>query len=239
MDPQRSAPLRYRARASTGSVVLADSDAAVRVDVPGDVPVLWFPRTDVRSEALGGLDAGLWQGGDDDLADHVAFDHESVDVVVIDARPGDDERDVTVKRFPTWGDAADLIDVMDVRPDGERRYLSPARSDGRRPVVEGSQMLGPGDRGRRAPRARRGGWCRRRWSSPAPPTPRAPYAIELDPISERPDVHRPRRPRRAGRPDLRRRHAAPRRHRARRHPPRRARFPTCPARTSRRRTTCR
>jgi acyl-CoA thioesterase len=32
--------------------------------------------------------------------------------------------------------------VLDVRPAGERAYVSVARSDGRRPVVEGSQMLG-------------------------------------------------------------------------------------------------
>ena len=49
---------------------------------------------------------------------------------------------MTIKRFPTWGDAAHLIDVMDVRPDGDLSYISVARTDERRPVVEGSQMLG-------------------------------------------------------------------------------------------------
>ena len=51
---------------------------------------------------------------------------------------------MTIKRFPTWGDAAHLIDVLDVRPtDGSNPASSAvARSDGRRPVVEGSQMLG-------------------------------------------------------------------------------------------------
>jgi acyl-CoA thioesterase len=34
-----------------------------------------------------------------------------------------------------------LIDLLDVRPDGDLRFVSTARSDGRRPVVEGSQML--------------------------------------------------------------------------------------------------
>ena len=57
------------------------------------------------------------------------------------ASPGRAERDITVKRFPTWGDASDLISVLDVRPDGDLRYVGLARSDGRRPVVEGSQML--------------------------------------------------------------------------------------------------
>ena len=57
------------------------------------------------------------------------------------AGTGTSDRDVTVKQFPTWGDAADLIDLLDVRPDGGLSFTSVARSDGRRPVVEGSQML--------------------------------------------------------------------------------------------------
>jgi acyl-CoA thioesterase/uncharacterized protein (DUF427 family) len=75
------------------------------------------------------------------LADFAAFDHDRVRVELVDAREGDDARDVTAKRFPTWGDAADLIDILDVRPDGERRYVSVALGDPRRPIVEGSQML--------------------------------------------------------------------------------------------------
>jgi acyl-CoA thioesterase II len=49
---------------------------------------------------------------------------------------------VTTTPLPTWGDAADLIDILDVRPDGERRYTSVVRGRWTRPVVEGSQMLG-------------------------------------------------------------------------------------------------
>jgi acyl-CoA thioesterase/uncharacterized protein (DUF427 family) len=76
------------------------------------------------------------------LSDHAAFDHDRVHVELIDGRPGDDERDVTSKRFPTWGDASQLIDLLDVRPHGERRYRSTVRGGWRRPVVEGSQVLG-------------------------------------------------------------------------------------------------
>ncbi len=50
--------------------------------------------------------------------------------------------DSPVVEFPNWGDAADLIDMMDVRPTGDGRYVSVPRADWRRPVVEGSQMLG-------------------------------------------------------------------------------------------------
>jgi acyl-CoA thioesterase len=42
----------------------------------------------------------------------------------------------------TWGDASHLIDLLDVRAEGDGRYVSTARGDERRPVVEGSQMLG-------------------------------------------------------------------------------------------------
>ncbi len=63
-------------------------------------------------------------------------------VEVLDGLRDDDGRDITVKGFPTWGDARDLIGVMDVQPDGNRLYVGAARTDGRRPVVEGSQMLG-------------------------------------------------------------------------------------------------
>src|SRR5206468_2223354 len=41
-----------------------------------------------------------------------------------------------------WGTAADLIDILDVRPDGDGSYVSVTRGDNsQRPVVEGSQML--------------------------------------------------------------------------------------------------
>ena len=71
-----------------------------------------------------------------------AFDDERVRVELIDREPGDEFRDVSVKRFPVWGDAADLVDVMDVRRQAPARYVSVTRPSPRRPVVEGSQMLG-------------------------------------------------------------------------------------------------
>jgi hypothetical protein len=118
--------------------VIAESGSTVRTDVSDSAPQLWFPRADVRTDALAPLTDGMWTEGAGELADHIAFDHERVDLALVDARPGDDERDVTTKRFPTWGDASDLVDVMDVRPEGDGNFTSPARSDWRRPVIEGS-----------------------------------------------------------------------------------------------------
>lgn len=177
-----SLPLPYRARASSGRADLADSDAAVRVDVVDGPSVLWFPRADLAPGALDGLDAGAWWSGDGDLADHVAFDHDVVDLVVVDAREGDDLRDVTTKRFPNWGDAADLVDLLDVRPDGDLRHLCRARADWRRPVVEGSQMLGQAvvAASRHVP-GRRVVSASMVFLRAA--DAREPYAIDLDPIS--------------------------------------------------------
>jgi acyl-CoA thioesterase-2 len=76
------------------------------------------------------------------LSGLAAFDHDRVRVELVDADARAAPRDVTLKRFPTWGDAAQLVDVLDLRPDGDCRYVSVARSNWRRPVVEGSQMLG-------------------------------------------------------------------------------------------------
>ncbi|HUC37725.1 MAG TPA: acyl-CoA thioesterase domain-containing protein [Acidimicrobiales bacterium] len=49
---------------------------------------------------------------------------------------------MTVDQSPVWGDASDLVDVLDVRPEREGRYKSVVRGHNVRPVVEGSQMLG-------------------------------------------------------------------------------------------------
>jgi len=117
-----------RARAWWSGQLVADSTAAVRVDLTNEAPVLHFPSADVRFDLLPA--DGLVRRADG----FVAFDHDRVRVEVFDG--GD------VKRFPTWGDVSDLVDLLDVRPDGTARYVSTCRSDWRRPVVEGSQMLG-------------------------------------------------------------------------------------------------
>ncbi len=71
-----------------------------------------------------------------------AFDQERIRVELEDAWSGHHARDATFKRFPTWGEASDLVAMLDVRPEGDGIFVSVARSDPRRPVVEGSQMLG-------------------------------------------------------------------------------------------------
>ena len=140
-----SRPCGLRARAWWGDQLVAESTATVLVEAPGRPPALYFPCSDIRLDLVG--PDMLWRVTHDTpevgwLSDYAAFDHDRVRVELIDEMDGDDARDVTVKRFPTWGDASHLVDILDVRPDGEGSYVGVARSQERRPVVEGSQMLG-------------------------------------------------------------------------------------------------
>jgi acyl-CoA thioesterase II len=139
----------YRARAWWGDRLVVASGICLCGEAPGERPVLFFPVADVEP----GLDFAALEGLSEclrpveplaELADHIAFDQDRVRVEIIDEAAGDAPRQVTSKRFPTWGDAAHLVDVMDVRPtdDTNRSFVTVARSDERRPVVEGSQMLG-------------------------------------------------------------------------------------------------
>jgi acyl-CoA thioesterase/uncharacterized protein (DUF427 family) len=200
----------WPARAWWGDELVAESAAAIRVEEPGRPPALYFPCADVRLDRfrddgdrttcpvkgaarLWSLDgpgdgAGvLWRftgprPGLDWLAGLAAFDHDRVRVELVDAAEGDAPRDVTTKRFPTWGDAAHLVDVLDVRPAGEGRYTSVARGDWRRPVVEGSQMLGQAvvAAGRHAP-GRRVVSAHMVFLRPA--DARQPLALDLDELS--------------------------------------------------------
>jgi acyl-CoA thioesterase len=120
-----------------GRVVATSSSARV-IERPEGPPALAFPAVDVTDD----IDPSTLSK--DVAGDLVVFDQDHDDVVieVVDTVEGDDARDVTIKRFPIWGDAADLVALLDVRPDDEGRSVTVVRSDHRRGVVEGSQMLG-------------------------------------------------------------------------------------------------
>ena len=158
--------------------------------------------------------------GEPGLADYVAFDQDRVVVEVTDEDDGDEERDVTVKRFPTWGDAAHLVDVMDVRPTDEGLQLRHGRPE-RRPTARrrGQPDARPGHRGRR-PACR--GPPRRRGQHDLPAVGRCPSAAALGTgrAQLRPHVLRLGGPGVPARPPVRRGHAAARRALRRRHPAR-------------------
>jgi len=72
---------------------------------------------------------------------YVEFDHRRVRVELIDGAPDAEPRDITVRRFPDWGDVGDLVDVLDVEPVGEGRYAGRPYTGAVARIVEGSQLL--------------------------------------------------------------------------------------------------
>jgi acyl-CoA thioesterase II len=137
----RITPYPYRACAWRDGQLLAESASCLVSEVAGEPARLWFPVGDLPA---GPPDAFVVDppAAAPALAGHRGFDPGRVRLEVVDAGPGDEARDVTRKQFPTWGDAADLVRLLDVEPDGDGAFVGGVHSDGRRPVVEGSQMLG-------------------------------------------------------------------------------------------------
>jgi len=72
----------------------------------------------------------------------LALDPAELRIAVDDRWPGRRDGAGTVNLFPRWGDLADLVRLMDVRPEGPGLYAAPIYEDRRRNVVEGSQLLG-------------------------------------------------------------------------------------------------
>jgi acyl-CoA thioesterase-2 len=132
----------FEARAWLDDTLIAVSSEALRVEQPGATPMLCFPARDVRGELAAGDEVLLPSAP----TGYVAFDpsHARVRVMLVDGFASEHERDRTLKRFPTWGDAEDLIDILNVRPYDDRSYVSMPRdntANRHRGVVEGSQML--------------------------------------------------------------------------------------------------
>ncbi len=76
---------------------------------------------------------------------YVAFYQERVRVELEERWPGDDDpRAVRTRRFPVWGDASDLVHLIDVDEVSPGRFVGPAYPDTPRDVVEGGQMLAQG-----------------------------------------------------------------------------------------------
>lgn len=135
-------PCPFEARAWLNEELVAVSSAALRVERPGATPMLCFPTRDVHGKLPGAGEGVLLPFVPDG---YVAFDtsHERVRVMLVDRVPGEPERDHTLVRFPTWGDATEFIEMLDVQPD-EHGYLSKTRDNSANPhrdVVEGSQLL--------------------------------------------------------------------------------------------------
>jgi acyl-CoA thioesterase-2 len=176
-------PWRGRGRVRLGDRVLAESDACLIVMESDHVAQLYFPEACVAWEhfaATGHHTICPFKGEADywtlvaarpplenvvwayrkpfdevaGLAGYVAFYCDRLEVELVDAFPSDPGREV-VYRFPHWGDAADLLRLLDVAPIAEGRFTSPPypdpplgtffpqlRDKQPRLVVEGGQLLG-------------------------------------------------------------------------------------------------
>jgi uncharacterized protein (DUF427 family)/acyl-CoA thioesterase len=161
-------PFRGTARAWHDDLLIAESNSALRVLEKDHVERLYFPESDVRFDLFEANDhhsvcpfkgeADYWTLTATDpaqedviwayptpldevagLKGHVGVYHERLRVELEER--GSDERDVHTTRVPTWGDADDLIRLVDVQPNGPDRFVGPPYRDKTRNVVEGGQFL--------------------------------------------------------------------------------------------------
>jgi uncharacterized protein (DUF427 family)/acyl-CoA thioesterase len=176
-------PWRGRGRVRLGDRVLAESDACLIVEESDHAAQLYFPEACVAWEHFEATDhhticpfkgeADYWTLVDSDpplenvvwayrapleevagLAGYVAFYPDRLEVELVEEFPSDPGHEV-VHRVPPWGDAADLLRLLDVTPIAEGRFASPPypdpplgtffpqlRDKQARLVVEGGQLLG-------------------------------------------------------------------------------------------------
>lgn len=177
-------PWRGRGRVRLGERVLTESDACLIVKESDHAPQLYFPATSVAWQHFEATDhhticpfkgeADYWTLVASDpplenvawsyrtpleevagLAGYVAFYADRLEVELLEAFPKDPGHEV-VHRVPHWGDAADLLRLLDVTPTGEGRFASPPYPDPPlgtffpqlvkrqqpRLVIEGGQQLG-------------------------------------------------------------------------------------------------
>ncbi|MFI5048039.1 MAG: DUF427 domain-containing protein [Acidimicrobiia bacterium] len=162
-------PARGVARAFHGDLLLAESANALRVQETFHVERLYFPVEDVRWEhftptehttrcpfkgdatywsltAVDPLEENVvWHYSDPyeevaGIAGHVCFYQERTRITIDDDWP--DGTTVTTG-FPAWGDASDLLRLIDVAPAGDGRFVSEPYPTERN-VVEGGHQLAQG-----------------------------------------------------------------------------------------------
>jgi uncharacterized protein (DUF427 family)/acyl-CoA thioesterase len=157
------------ARVWYGDTLLAESDKARLLTETKHVDRLYIPEADVRWEHFERSDlhticpfkgqADYWTLTASDPAEknivwaypdpfdevagiqgHVAFYQDRVRIEIED-RWADGEG-YTKSRFPIWGDATDLLHLMDAQPTGPGTFVAPTWRDTTRNVIEGGQLLG-------------------------------------------------------------------------------------------------
>jgi acyl-CoA thioesterase-2 len=160
-------PCEATARVWHGDLLLAESDSCLRVEETKHVDRLYFPEADVRWEHFEANDhhsicpfkgeADYWSltaterpeenlvwtyrrpfdevGG---IEGYVGFYHEKVRIELEEKWPG--AATSPTHRFPAWGDARDLLGLIDVEEVAPGHFVG-AEYETPRNVVEGGQML--------------------------------------------------------------------------------------------------
>jgi uncharacterized protein (DUF427 family)/acyl-CoA thioesterase len=176
-------PWRGRGRVRHGGRVLAESDACLLVLESDHAAQLYVPEDAVDWTQLAPTghhtvcpfkgEADYWTLVASDpplanvawayrrpfpqvagLAGHVAFYPDRLDVELVETFPSDPGHEV-VHRVPPWGDASDLLRLLDVTPIGDGRFAAPPYPDpplgtflpqlrrrAGRVVIEGGHLLG-------------------------------------------------------------------------------------------------
>ncbi len=163
-------PVETIARVWHGDTLLAESRGCLRVEETKHVDRLYFPEADVRWEhfetsvahticpfkgqadywTLTAVDPPeanvVWTYREpfDEVAGlegYVAFYQERVHIELEEQWPGDDPGDARTVAFPAWGEARDLLALIDVEPTGPTSFVGAPYRDTTRNVVEGGQML--------------------------------------------------------------------------------------------------
>jgi acyl-CoA thioesterase len=73
---------------------------------------------------------------------HVCFYQERTRIEIDEQWPNDRPGYRRPRRFPGWGEAAELVRLMDVQPAGDGEFIAPPYGRTSRNVVEGGQLLG-------------------------------------------------------------------------------------------------
>jgi len=167
-------PVHQTARVWFDGRLLAESRNCLRMEETRHVHRLYFPEADVHWEHFTFADgvhticpfkgeADYWsltavEPAEENLVwtyrepmdevagirGYVCFYHERAKVEIDEPWPDDPDGYTRVRRFPAWGDQAELARLMDVVPTGPGAFAAPAYGYTPRNVVEGGQLLGQG-----------------------------------------------------------------------------------------------
>lgn len=161
------APCQYTCQVWHGEVLVAQSDNCLVVSETDHVDRLYFPEADVDWSLFSASEyttacpfkgqATYWtltgQRPEIEnvvwtyrtplpevaaLAGHVSFYDGDLHVVLVERWP---DGTAVPTKFPLWGDAAELVRLVDVQPIGDGKFIGPAHGSTRRNVVEGGQLL--------------------------------------------------------------------------------------------------